>query len=444
VGNRKRGLRCTSGWLGGAPIGNRRYGRLQTCATAAYAAQVNLVLRCLAWWSITAGTILVAEAQLEMPEFLSARERMVEQLREDEGFGDARVLAAMRETPRHPFVPKRLRAMAYYDMALPIGRGQTISPPSMVARMIDRLDPQPGDRVLEVGTGTGYQAAVLSRMATEVCTIEIVGSLARQARSTLKRLGRVNVRVKTGDGYLGWPERAPFDRIIVACSPEQVPAPLIEQLKEGGKLVVPLGAGYDQMLYVLTKTNGVLVREAVAPTVFVPMRGRAEAEREHPVGSSVPALINASFEEVLPGTLRPRGWYHQRQMTVPIGEAPDEARCALFENASPGRTAEASQAFGLDGRRVRELAVAGMVKADAIEAGPGEREQASVVLAFYNGKRELIGARSVADWQGTFGWRSFQGRVTVPSATREAIVRVGLCGATGRLALDELRLTVLD
>ena len=109
AGDRKRGVRCRCGWLGGAPIGNRRYGRLQTCATAAYAAPVNLVLRCLAWWSITAGTILVAEAQLEVPEFQLARERMVEQLREDEGFGDARVLAAMRETPRHPFVPKRLR-----------------------------------------------------------------------------------------------------------------------------------------------------------------------------------------------------------------------------------------------------------------------------------------------------------------------------------------------
>lgn len=387
---------------------------------------------------------MVAESQWETPEFQSARERLVEQLREDEGFGDAQVLAAMRETPRHPFVPKRLWAMAYYDMALPIGRGQTISPPSMVARMIDRLDPQPGDRVLEVGTGTGYQAAVLSRLATEVCTIEIVGSLARRARSNLKRLGRVNVRVKTGDGYLGWPEYAPFDRIIVACSPEQVPVPLIEQLREGGTMVVPLGAGYDQMLFVLTKTNGVLVREAVAPTVFVPMTGRAEAERENPVGSSAPALINASFEEVLPGTSRPRGWYHQRQMTVPIGGAPEEARFALFENESPGRTAEASQAFGLDGRRVRKLAVSGMVKAEEIEPGAGEREQASVVVAFYNGKRELIGASSVVDWRGTFDWRSFDQLMKVPAATREAIVRVGLCGATGRLSLDGLRLTVLD
>jgi protein-L-isoaspartate(D-aspartate) O-methyltransferase len=334
--------------------------------------------------------------------------------------------------------------MAYYDMALPIGRGQTISPPSMVARMIDRLDPQPGNRVLEVGTGTGYQAAVVSRMTEEVCTIEIVGSLARKARSTLKRLGCVNVRVKTGDGYLGWPERAPFDRIVVACSPEQVPAPLIEQLKEGGKLVVPLGAGYDQLLYVLTKTNGVLVREAVAPTVFVPMTGRAEAERENPDGSSEPALINASFEEVLPGTMRPRGWYHQRQMTAPGGDAPDGDRFALFENQSPGRTAEASQAFGLDGRRVQVLVVSGVAKADAIEAGPGERERASVIVAFYNGKRELTGAQSVVDWQGTFGWWSFEQQMTVPPATREAIVRVGLCGATGRLLLDDLRVTVLD
>jgi protein-L-isoaspartate(D-aspartate) O-methyltransferase len=369
---------------------------------------------------------------------------MVEQLRLDEGFGDSQVLEAMRETPRHEFVPGRLQSLAYYDMALPIGRGQTISPPSMVARMVERLEVQPDDRVLEVGTGTGYQAAVLSRLAAEVCTIEIVGSLARKARSTLKRLDCDNVQVKTGDGYLGWPERAPFDRIIVACSPEKVPAPLIEQLKEGGKMVVPLGAGYDQMLYLLTKTNGVLRREAVAPTVFVPMTGRAGLERENPVNLLEPALINGSFEELTPGSSRPKGWYHQRQLTVvDVADAPDGDQIVVFQNQSPGRTAEASQAFGVAGRRVQVLTLSGFVRGDAIEPGPGDRERASAVLAFYNANRELISVVETGEWEGTFDWRPFEQRVAVPHGTREAIVRIGLCGATGRLSMDRIGLTVM-
>jgi protein-L-isoaspartate(D-aspartate) O-methyltransferase len=404
---------------------------------------VHSFLNGLAAWVIAAGLLSGAKSEAGRDGFELARERMVEQLREDEGLENARVLEALREIPRHWFVPKALEEMAYYDMALPIGRGQTISPPSMVAGMIDRLDPQPGDRVLEVGTGTGYQAAVLSQMVSEVFTIEIVGALARKARSTLKRLGCANVEVKTGDGYLGWPERAPFDRIIVACSPERVPQPLIDQLREGGRMVVPLGAGYEQTLYVLTKTNGLMVREAVAPTVFVPMVGRAEADRAEGLSRFEPALVNGGFEEVLPGTSRVKGWYHQRQLRlVSAVDAPEGASYAVFENRSPGRTAEASQAFALEGDRFRELVLAGWVKGDEIQWGVSDRERASWVLACYNAKRELIGVTAAGDWLGTFDWRPFEQRVAVPAATREAVLRVGLCGGTGRLSLDGLRLTV--
>lgn len=389
------------------------------------------------WWITGVGWLAIAFA-LEgsgIDDSTRARQLMVDQIREDEGIEGENVLEAMREVPREWFVPKRLRSMAYYDLALPIGHGQTISPPSMVARMIDQLRPQPTDRVLEVGTGTGYQAAVLSRLVSEVCTVEIKPRLARQARANMDRLGRTNVWVKTGDGYLGWPERAPFDCIVVACSPEKVPLPLTEQLREGGRMVIPLGQGYDQMLYLLTKTGGVLSREAVIPTVFVPMTGRAELQRTEAIGAG---MVNTSFEEVIPGTMRPRGWYHQRQLISVEGSAPHLRRYVRFDNVTPGRTAEASQAFSLDGRQVRSLVCSGWVKGYCIEPGSGARERASIVIAFYDAKRVQIGAAVVGEWLGTFEWEHSSAGVSVPSATREAIMRVGLCGATGSLSVDAL------
>lgn len=165
---------------------------------------------------------------------LAARERMVKMAVTDVGVTTERVVEAMRRTPRHEFVPQAERSKAYLDMALPIGEGQTISSPFIVAYMTESLDPQPTDKVLEIGTGSGYQAAVLSGLVKEVYSIEIVESLGLQAAKDLERLGYENVHTKVGDGYLGWPEHAPFDKIIVTCSPDQVPTPLVEQLREGG------------------------------------------------------------------------------------------------------------------------------------------------------------------------------------------------------------------
>ena len=190
-------------------------------------------------------------------------------------------LDSIRKTLRHEFVNFRDRPYAYYDMALPIGEGQTISPPFIVAYMTEQLDPQPTDKVLEIGTGSGYQAAVLSPLVKEVYTIEIVEPLGRQAARVLQKLKYKNVFTKIGDGYQGWPENAPFDKIIVTCSPEKVPQPLVDQLKEGGRLIVPLGERYQQMLYLFMKKNGKLVSEALRPTLFVPMTGKAEALREN-------------------------------------------------------------------------------------------------------------------------------------------------------------------
>ncbi len=161
------------------------------------------------------------------------------------GVTDARVLAAMRKVPRDAFVPEAVRDLSYTDQPLPIGYDQTISQPYIVALMTEKLRVKPTDRVLEIGTGSGYQAAILGELAAEVYTIEIVKPLGKRAAATLQRLGYKNVHVKIGDGYQGWPEHAPFDAIIVTCAPDHVPRPLIEQTKEGGRIIIPVGSAGD-------------------------------------------------------------------------------------------------------------------------------------------------------------------------------------------------------
>ena len=202
----------------------------------------------------------------------SERRNMVATQIAGHGISDARVLAAMEHVPRHEFVPSELREHAYADGPLPIGHDQTISQPYIVALMTELLDVGPGSRVLEIGTGSGYQAAVLAELAAEVYTLEIIPSLAQRAVETLGHLGYRNVHCKVADGYLGWPEAAPFDAIIVTCAPGEVPQKLIGQLREGGRLVVPVGeCGGSQELYVFEKINGQIRQKSVAPVRFVPM-----------------------------------------------------------------------------------------------------------------------------------------------------------------------------
>jgi protein-L-isoaspartate(D-aspartate) O-methyltransferase len=202
------------------------------------------------------------------------RNRMVNDQIEARGVTDARVLDAMRRVPRHAFVRPDDVVEAYDDHPLSIGHGQTISQPYIVGIMSELLGVGPGDRVLEVGTGSGYQAAVLAEMGCEVYSIEIVEPLARQAQEALASLGYENVHVKHGDGYRGWPEHAPFDAIIVTAAPPEIPAPLQEQLRVGGRLVVPVG-DYEQVLTVLTRTPAGFSRQEVIPVRFVPMTGEA-------------------------------------------------------------------------------------------------------------------------------------------------------------------------
>jgi protein-L-isoaspartate(D-aspartate) O-methyltransferase len=196
---------------------------------------------------------------------------MVQQQLKVRGIKDERVLTAMAKVPREEFVPSESRAASYEDGPLPIGYDQTISQPYIVAFMTEQLRPKSSDRVLEIGTGSGYQAAILAELVAKVYTIEIVEPLAKNAEATLQRLGYKNVHVKFGDGYSGWPEEAPFDAIIVTCAPDKVPQPLTDQLKDGGRMVIPVGERFAQQLYLLEKKNGQLKESATLPVRFVPM-----------------------------------------------------------------------------------------------------------------------------------------------------------------------------
>ena len=204
----------------------------------------------------------------------AGRVAMVDEQLRARGIRDARVLEAMSRVPRHVFVPESERDEAYGDYPLPIGHGQTISQPYIVAFMSEALQLEPAHRVLEIGTGSGYQAAVLAELAGEVYTIEIIGELAARADATLREAGYRNVTVRTGNGYLGWPEHAPYDRIMVTAAPDQVPQALVDQLKIGGLMAIPVGTAGFQELRVLKRTESGLETLATLPVRFVPMTGK--------------------------------------------------------------------------------------------------------------------------------------------------------------------------
>lgn len=205
-------------------------------------------------------------------DYETQRHQMVAQQIMGRGIHDAAVLSAMRAVPRHCFVPAKLQAQAYRDGPLPIGHDQTISQPYIVAKMSELLELKAGQRVLEVGTGSGYQAAILAQMGVSVYSIEILEPLGLQARKVLKTLAYPRIETRIGDGYKGWPQHAPFDGIIVTCAPSHIPEPLQVQLAEGGRMVIPVGeSGGPQRLYLLRKVNGRIKQEKIFKVRFVPM-----------------------------------------------------------------------------------------------------------------------------------------------------------------------------
>jgi len=241
---------------------------------------------------LLAGGASGAWAQDQKPEpaeadpTAAARNRMVQRHLVERGIKNPRVLDAFRTVPRHMFLPPGSSRQAYDDESIPIGEGQTITPPYDVAFMTEVLDPKPTDRVYEVGTGSGYQSAILSRLVDEVYSVEIHKPLGERAAEVHKELGYTNIHTRIGDGYEGWPEAAPFDAIIVTCAPQRIPQPLIDQLKEGGRMVIPLGDRFNQIVHLVIKRDGKLIDKELKPTLFVPMTGKAMSETAEPKSKS--------------------------------------------------------------------------------------------------------------------------------------------------------------
>jgi protein-L-isoaspartate(D-aspartate) O-methyltransferase len=221
---------------------------------------------------IALGSLAAGAGSVDSPDFVKLRKRMVDRQLAARDVRDEKVLDAMRKVPRHLFVPPAMRHLAYEDYPLPLSDGQTISQPYIVGLMTQALDIREGDKVLEIGTGSGYQAAVLACITDRVFTVEIIRSLAEKAESTLARLGYGEVRVRWGDGYAGWEEEAPFDAVIVTCAAREVPARLFDQMREGGRMVLPLGdPGSYQVLTLVKKIGGRAVRKSILDVRFVPM-----------------------------------------------------------------------------------------------------------------------------------------------------------------------------
>ncbi len=246
----------------------------------------GLLLSALLWLGCGSADIAGRDARLRPAQaaagekaFREARERMVREQIEDRGVRDARVLAAMRKVERHRFVPDTMLPVAYTDQPLPIGHRQTISQPYIVAFMTEALELKPTDKVLEIGTGSGYQAAVLAELAREVYSIEIVEPLAKEAAERLKPFNYANLKLRIGDGHRGWPEAAPFDAIMVTAAPERIPPLLVEQLAAGGRLVVPVGRTFQELIRVRRTEDGIK-QEELLPVRFVPMVGEAEPARQ--------------------------------------------------------------------------------------------------------------------------------------------------------------------
>lgn len=373
--------------------------------------------------------------------FRDARNKMVSEYIEREGVKNPRVLMSMRTVPRHEFMPLSVRPLAYHDAALAIGYKQTISPPFVVAYMTESIDPQPDDVVLEIGTGSGYQAAILSSLVKEVYSIEIVEALGKQAAERLKRLNYDNVHTKVGDGYLGWPEHAPFDKIIVTCSPENVPQPLVDQLKDGGKMIVPLGERYRQVFHLFEKQDGKLKATKLINTLFVPMTGESEAKRQVRPDPLHPKIANGGFDIDENADGYPDHWHYQRMMSIAADAGPDGSPCALYESSEPERPAQSLQGMAIYSSKVGSVQVSLQYKLENARNGAEGYEKPAFVIHFYDDQRKVIAEPIMGPWSDTKGWERTGKTFAVPQKAREMILRVGLNGATGKLWVDDVALT---
>lgn len=422
---------------------------------------------------------------VERPIVPEAQRMVLEILVPTKQLGSEDVLKAMMKVPRALFVPRDLRSVAYQDFALSIGNGQTISPPFVVAYMTETLDPKPTDKVLEIGTGSGYQAAILSLLVSEVYTIEIVRPLGKKAQSLLKKLKYENVFCRIGDGYKGWEEAAPFDKIIVTCSPEAIPQPLIDQLKEGGKMLIPVGDRYHQYFYLCTKKGSELEKEVLIPAFFVPMTGEAEDKRQEQPDPKNPSIVGGGFETINTGSPGPVGWYYTRNVEVKdTADAPEGQRILVFDNmqivrayeeknrleqrelsyrqdtSQPVRrvntqednrrhnqylqelTTHLLQPFPVDGQSVRRLNFSCMFH--AVNLQPLGRRQTIplVTISYFDADWNYLDEQIVvAVGKGSFQWRKFERfDLPVPRKAKFGSLRMGIIDGTGTLEADDVNL----
>ena len=327
--------------------------------------------------------------------FDQARQLMVQKEVVGRGISNPRVIRAMGLVPRHQFVPSQERLSAYLDAAIPLGFGQTITSPYVVAFMTAQLEPVPTDRVLEIGTGSGYQAAVFSRIVAEVYSIEIVEPLGKRAARTLRQLRYNNVYTKIGDGYQGWPEHAPFDKIIVTCSPKHVPPAFVAQLKEGGRLIVPLGERFQQTLFLFRKIDGILQQEELESTFFVPMTGTAEELRKQKEDDATPHIVNGGFEQSAENG-EPKGWFYVRNAQVERSPtAPEASHVLVLASSTAGQKCHAIQAFGIDGRRHRALEISAEVRTREVVIAGSPQSLPHIEVLFYDENRKFISRQNV-------------------------------------------------
>lgn len=396
----------------------------------------------VASFSATAILSTVAIGQEEDP-YQEARTHLIEGVLKPGGIKNKDVLKAIADTPRHEFVPDDIKDQAYADRALPIGESQTISSPYIVAVMTEALQPKLTDKVLEIGTGSGYQAAVLSPLVKSVYTIEIVEDLGQATTALLDRLDYDNVFCKIGDGFQGWKENAPYDKIIVTCSPDKVPVPLVSQLKEGGLMVIPVGPRYQQVLHVLRKKEGKMISEFKRPTLFVPMTGVAEKNRGDKVNVAAPTINNGDFEAPPIGAFI-AGWYYEFGAKLAQDpKAPNGNSVVEFTNEKPGAPSMLLQGLPMDGRAVTKIRLSGASQTTNVKPGPTPDDQAMIVIQFLDEDRNQIALSWLGPYSGNRAWKKEKKVFNVPPNSREAILRIGLLGATGTVRFDDIQVEAI-
>jgi protein-L-isoaspartate(D-aspartate) O-methyltransferase len=381
---------------------------------------------------------LVKQRRAKFPVVEKAKNMTENVLLPQGGLTNPDVIDVMKRIPRQKFCLPVYHQFAYRDSALPIGGAQTISPPYIVAFMTEQLQPKPTDNVLEIGTGSGYQAAVLSLLVKDVYTIEIVEPLGKRAEKLLKKLGFDNVHVRTGDGYKGWAEAAPFDSVIVTCSPESVPQPLIEQLREGGRMIIPLGERYQQYFYLCKKENGKLVKEHLTQTLFVPMTGQAESERQVKPNPAKPQIIGGGFEEQREDG-SPAGWHYGRNAKIIADSYSPEGKS--FVRFTSNNDAQILQGFAVDGKVIHKLTLSYSIRGKDIIPHQKRFQTNSAYLVFYDDDRNPVAENPVGMCSGTFPWQQVVQTVPVPEKAREAVLTLGLPAAAGQLDADNAVIT---